>query len=205
MDKKRGFSLLELLIVIAIIWICFVAFKSAFEIKNKDTLYAQACIETIYGQVNNFIYGGLSSKSLFSWTTAIFPQQYSISFNPTQQTIQLKYATGDEIVHIYSSIAITGNGNTSYCSSNRYTILMTWASYDIYINKWLTENTALQSFYLSGANLVNTGGNDFVYCTPQGNECKTIARFQIDTRSLSLQKQMCLYVNSTGDCEERDN
>jgi len=49
-----------------IVSILFVAFRSSFQIKNKDVLYGQACIETLYGQVNNFLHAGLSSKSLFT-------------------------------------------------------------------------------------------------------------------------------------------
>lgn len=66
MYKKRGFSFLEVLIVIMIVGILFVAFRSSFQVKNKDVLYGQACIETLYGQVNNFLHAGLSSKSMNS-------------------------------------------------------------------------------------------------------------------------------------------
>ncbi|HBB03719.1 TPA: hypothetical protein DCZ39_02315 [Patescibacteria group bacterium] len=125
MNKKRkGFSFLEILIVMMIVGILFVAFRSAFQFKNKDILYGQSCIETIYGEVNNFLHAGLSSKSLFTGTTAIFPDQYIITFNPAQQLIQLKYQEqGSE--HIYSSIEITGDTNISYCSSNSYMIILT--------------------------------------------------------------------------------
>ncbi|MEI6774956.1 MAG: hypothetical protein WCL18_09665 [bacterium] len=55
-----------MLIVIMIVSVLFIAFRSSFQIKNKDVLYGQACIETVYGQVNNFLHAGLSSKSLFT-------------------------------------------------------------------------------------------------------------------------------------------
>ena len=204
MYKKSGFSFLELLIVMMIVSVLFVAFRSSFEVKNKDTFYAQACVEDIYGQVNNFIHAGLSSKSLFDWTTAVFPDTYTISFQPEEQKIFLQYQQ-QESGYIYSSIEITGDSNTTYCVSNSYIMLLTWDTYELTINKWLQENIALQSFYLSGTTSVSTWANIFLQCTPEWLWCKKIGRFQTDTRTLSLQKQICLFINNEGECEERDN
>lgn len=185
-----------------IVGILFVTFRSSFQVKNKDVLYGQACIETLYGQVNNFLHAGLSSKSLFTWTTAIFPDQYIVSFVPAQQLIQLKYTEqGSE--YIYSSIALTGN-TIMYCSSNSYIIQLTWETYELHINKWLQENTALQFFYLSGTNSVSTWGNEFLQCDINLTWCKIMARFESDTRTISLKKQICLTFTGS-DCLERDN
>ncbi len=62
--KRKGFSFLEMLIVMMIVGILFVVFRSAFQVKNKDLLYGEACIETIYGEINNFLHAAVSSKSL---------------------------------------------------------------------------------------------------------------------------------------------
>ncbi|MFA6255604.1 MAG: type II secretion system protein [Candidatus Absconditabacterales bacterium] len=202
MHKKSGFSFLEILVVMMIVSILFVVFRGSFQIKNKDIAYGQACIETLYGQVNNFLHAGLSSKSLFSGTTAIFPDQYIISFNPAQQLIQLKYIEqGSE--YIYSSIPVTGNSN-NYCIGNSYTIQLTGETYELHINKGLQENAALQFFYLTGTSSVSTGGNEFLQCDAQGTGCKIMARFESDTRTISLKKQMCLTF-SGADCSEWDN
>ena len=106
-----------------IVGILFVAFRSSFQIKNKDVLYGQACIETLYGEVNNFVHAGLTSKSLFSGVIAIFPDQYTIRFDPSQQLIELGYEEGGS-GHIYKSIELTGNTHISYCSSNTYMIVL---------------------------------------------------------------------------------
>lgn len=202
MDKKRGFSFLEILIVMMIVGILFVVFRSSFQVKNKDVLYGQACIETLYGQVNNFLHAGLSSKSLFVWTSVIFPDQYIVSFKPAQQLIELKYSEqGSE--YIYSSIELTGS-NIMYCNSNRYTMILSWENYELHINKWLQENAALQFFYLSGTNSVSTWWSEFLQCDNQWTWCKTMARFESDTRTISLKKQICLSFTGT-DCLEWDN
>lgn len=206
MYKKKWFSFLELLIVMMIISILFVTFRSSFQIKNKDILYGQACIETIYGQVNNFLYGWLSSKSLFSWSTTIFPNEYIINFQPLSWIIELNYKTeesGWDIV--YNKIEINKNTNITYCTSNSYIIQLTWNNYWIYIKKWLQNNNNMSSFYISGENLINTGETVFLQCSNQWTLCKTIARFETDTRIMGLKKQICLSFTETGDCIERDN
>ncbi len=204
MDKKSWFSFLEILIVMMIVGILFVAFRSSFQVKNKDVLYGQACIETLYGQVNNFLHAGLSSKSINSWGTQIFPDQYIISFNPWSWTIVLSYETQGS-GYIYSSIEITWNTNISYCSSNSYMILLSWETYELHINKWLQENAALQFFYITGTSSVSTWWNIFLQCDLQWTWCKTMGRFESDTRTVSIKKQMCLSFTGAGDCLEWDN
>jgi len=199
---KKWFSFLEVLIVIMIVGILFVAFRSSFQVKNKDVLYGQACVETLYGQVNNFLYAGISSKSLFIWETPVFPDQYIISFDPAHQLIQLKYET-EGSGYIYSSINIAEN-TTTYCSSNSYIIQLTWDTYQLYINKGLQENSALKSFYLSGAQSISTGESIFLQCDTSWTSCKTMARIESDTRTISIKKQICLSF-SGNDCLEWDN
>lgn len=186
-----------------IVGILFVAFRSSFQIKNKDTLYGQACIETIYGQVNNFLHAGLSSKSISSWSIVIFPDQYIISFVPDQQRIELLYQEQGSI-YIYSSIEITGNISSNYCTSNGYTIELSWDTYELHINKGLQENQAMQFFYISGTNVISTGWTIFLQCDTQWTWCKTMARFESDTRTIQLKKYMCLSFSGT-DCLEWDN
>jgi len=201
--QKRAFSFLEMLIVIMIISILFVAFRGSFQVKNKDVLYGQACIETLYGQVNNFLHAGLSSKSVFSWNTAIFPDQYIAKFIPDQQKILLTYEI-NELPYPYQELLVTGS-TTTYCKSNSYEIFMTWTTYEVHINKWLQENQALQSFYITGGTSVSTGETTFIQCTSQWSGCKTMARFETDTRTISLKKYMCLSFTETGECIQWDN
>lgn len=201
--KKKWFSFLEILIVMMIVSILFIAFRSSFQVKNKDVLYSQACIETLYGEVNNFLHAGLSSRSIQSWGTQIFPDQYIISFKPDEQMIELRY-TSQGTEKIYSNIELTGNNNIMYCSSNNYTIQLSWETYELHINKGLQENAALQFFYLSGASSISTWWNTFIQCDAQWTWCKIMARFESDTRTISLKKQMCLSFSGS-DCSERDN
>ena len=203
-SHKKWFTLTELIMVIMLISILFVAFRWYFQIKNKDILHGQSCIETIYGEVNNFLYAGLSSKSIYVGNTNISPDRYIIRFVPGQQSINLMYITWGIYTGTYKNILLTGNNtNMMYCSKSTYIIMMTWDTYEIHINKGLQENPSMQFFYLSGK--ITTWNDTFLQCYPQQTGCLTMARFESDTRTVSLKKQICLSFSDTGDCLQWDN
>lgn len=203
MDKKRGFSFLEMLIVIMIVGILFVVFKTSFQVKNKDVLYGQACIETIYGEINNFLHAAISSKSINSWGTQIFPDTYIISFIPAEQSIKLWYQSPWNSYSIYSTISITGH-TSNYCSDNDYLIVLTGDTYEVHISKWLQATQERSFFYLSWVS-TSTGANIFLQYETSGTWCRTMARFESDTRIINIKKQMCLSFTGAVDCLEWDN
>lgn len=201
--KKKWFTFLEVLIVMMIVSILFVTLRSSFQIKNKEVFYEQACVESIYGQINNFLYGAISSKSVNSWWTQIFPDVYNIHFDTSNQNISLQYKTTGNPYYTYNKINISGQNNMQYCNNNNSTLVLSWDSYEITINKWLQENNTTKAFYLSGTSI--TGNNIFRWCDNNWEDCKEIAHFITDTRTITIQKQMCLYFDTTGDCLEWDN
>jgi hypothetical protein len=148
------------------------------------------------------LYSAISSKAINSWFTQIFPDIYTIRFDTNNQNIVLKYKTAEESYYTYSSISLTGQNNLQYCT-NGLTLVLSGDTYEIYINKWLKQNNAMQSFYLSGESI--TGSNIFRWCNNNWEDCKEIAHFLTDTRTISIQKQMCLHFGTTGDCLEWDN
>jgi len=199
MKIKKGFSFFEVLIVLVVVGILFVAFRSVFYVKNKDIFYGQACIESIYGQVNNFLFAGMSSKSINSWWTQIFPNTYSIHFDPDNQKIDLIY--NDDA--IYNSMTISWQSNILYCNNNSITIYMSGDNYHIIITKGLQAQQHNKPIYLSGVDFL--GRNIFWLCNIEGDDCKEIAAFTTDTRTINIQKQMCLSFTGAGECYERDN
>ncbi len=196
-SNKKGFTLLELVIVIIIISILMVSLKSSFQIKNKDILYGQACIENIYGQVNNFMHAWISSKSLYTTTGGkIFPDQYIFNFSTLGQKITLLYNSGG-VVQTYKTISLSGNSNIAYCSSEKYMIKLSGDSYTWYINKGL-EEINMQMFYLTGSKFMYTWETKFIQCDKDGTWCIYIGRFESDTRTISIRKQICLDFSDTG-------
>lgn len=180
-----------------IISILFVAFRSSFQVKNKEVVYGQTCVENWYWQVNNFLHAGLSSKAVSSWTAQIFPEEYSMVFDIPQQSITLKYTVWQE-TYTYNDISVSGD-IMNYCSSDTYMILMTGNNYTLQINKWTIKKLDYTTTSIS------TGENTFLQCDHSWTWCKEIARFESDIRTLAMKRQMCLTFTETGACLERDN
>lgn len=196
---KKSFTLIEVLIVMMIIGVFFVMFRYMFQVNNKNTLYDQSCMDTIYGETNNFISAGLSSKMLFSSGAQIFPTQYIVSFAPNQQTISLRYNTGTT----YKTIEFSGNLPYENCTQKSSIIIMSGDTYDITISKKPTGN----AFALSGTPNTSTGGNIFFSCTRNNgtiSNCKHITTLQTDKRTMNFIKQNCLSFTGN-DCREWDN
>lgn len=65
--------------------------------RNRDTLYGEACINNLYGEVSNFMYAAMTSKGLYSGTTMIYPDQYIIRLyaNTNNKSIEFKYKIGN--------------------------------------------------------------------------------------------------------------
>ena len=74
------------------------AFKNVFQVKNKDSLYGEACINNLYGDVSNYLYSAITSKAIKSGSTTTYPNTYYIEFDSAANAIRLAYATGSEII-----------------------------------------------------------------------------------------------------------
>lgn len=199
---KRWFTLVEMLIVIMIMGILFVAFKSSFQIKNKDTLYGQVCMERIYENIHEFLTAWLQSKAINRNEKRIFPDRYILQFDVAEQVINLATVEWSDIVP-YQAISLR-NTNDEYCENQRYYIQMTGDSYRVHINKGLQENNNNQIFYISDIDSLYQGENTFVQCDKGGWICTEIARIQTDTRIMGIDKYVCLSNSTAGQCEERD-
>lgn len=191
-----------MLIVIMIISILFVAFKSFFQIKNKESIYGQICIERIYGDIHEFLTAGLQSKAVNIDGKRIFPERYIIQFNSSTQTIGLSIVQWSEILP-YQTIVVNNN-HDEYCENQRYYTQMTGQNYRVHINKGLQENANHQNFYISDIDSWYQWETVFIQCDKISWWCIDIARFQTDTRIMNIDKYICLATNTTGQCKERD-
>jgi len=203
--NKKWFTIIEILIVIILISVLLVSFSWIFQLKSKSTLYWQVCVNNLYGDISNFFFAGITSKAIYSGSQKIFPSIYYIDFDVPNNQIILKYLNNDTI-NTNRILELSWNIWVSYyCLTNSYKIILSWSSTTVKINKWLSQDENLQTLTLSWWASNFLGEVDFLLCENNNPSCKDIWKFQIDTRIQNIKKKICLVLNDTWSCQERDN
>ena len=207
--KKIWFTLIEIIMVLAVVSILMLSLKNFFQIKNKDQYYWQVCVNNIYGQISNFIYQWITSKSIRSWQDLISPEKYSINFDYEQNWIFLNYTTQDWLTWYKNILFLSWNElKKYYCKSETYNIFFTWlVGLNIEFVRWLQEKNAnLDVFKIRDENMIEyiTWGIVFLQCDKQNFICKNLWEFIFDKRNHSVVNKVCLIWSNTWSCEEWD-
>jgi len=165
------FTLIEMMIVMLIITILFLVLRTQFQSPNIYTSQAESCLQNIYGLSQSMIYAGLTQRWLQTETETIFPSEYHIYFDPTQQKIRITY---DELVE---EEILLQTSNSRWCYDNNYQVQLTGANTHIYTQH---TNMIANTF---------TGEIQFVFCR-QG-DCEPLGTIQYDTRVQQLYLYLC--------------
>ena len=195
--------MIEIILVVLILSILFFSFRNIFQIQNKDVVYGQTCIEHLYGEIDNFVKSAIRSQDISSGATNIYPDQYLIYMIPSKNTIALKYIASGTTT-MYRNYELTGIiPSERYCHTSEYNIIISWNDSMLTINKGLGTNAQHQSFRLSWAGQFQLT-TDILLQNTNGGLYKQIGQFLIDTRTQSLQKKICLSINTGWNCDEWD-
>lgn len=201
---KKGYTIVELIIVIGIIWVLMVAFRNVFQVNNKDTLYGEACVNNLYGDVSNYLYSAITSKAIYDWSGRIYPDSYYIEFSSSTNAIILRYQTWENEIITGRYLSLTWTVPQNYnCSNNKYDVILSGGDLILKINKWLTEDNDLRSMTLSGGANLFTGTIKFYLTYPLWNNGnKELGKFDIDIRTQNIKKTICLDINNSWTCSE---
>jgi len=186
------------------------AFRNVFQIRNRDTLYGEACINNLYGDVSNYLYSAITSKALLSWTTKVYPNFYYIWFLTGQNAINFGYytwTTSNPALSITrKNLTLTWTVPSNYnCKTSSYNIIISGLYTLLQINKWLVEDSSLRSMIINPW----TSNNPFTWeikflLFPIGSTWyKEIGKFEIDTRTQTIKNKTCLTINNTWTCNQR--
>lgn len=207
--KKSWYTLIELLLVVIIIWVLWIAFRDNFKPKNKDIMYGEACVNNIYSDISSFINNALTSKNILSGLNKISPIQYIIDINPNGNTISLKYKESESAFAVsYKQLNLTGNMPPNYyCDTNAYTMILSWNNTIVEINKWFKENSSLKNFNINNSNSLYE--KIFLKLCPHNNnivqydKCKEVWLYEVDVSIQNIKRSTCLNTNSGWNCDER--
>lgn len=204
MNKKRWFTLAEIMLTISIMSVLIFVMRPFFQSKKKDYIYIESCINKIYGDMNNFMYNSATSKWIASWSNdRIFPDKYTIQVKNSWEII-LWYTKDDGNTGTYRRDYLKGLAYY-YCVSKEYTSKFSWDFFTLSINKISWGSDANSQWYeLTGSSSQFTGATSLYLCYT-GDLCREVANFEVDTRIQTIKKKKCLILNENyWPCIERD-
>lgn len=69
--------------------------RQAFVSRNQDFFYSQVCTNTLYGKIQNFLNNAITGKGIYRNTGFIYPDTYTIIFDPEQNELRFEYTIDD--------------------------------------------------------------------------------------------------------------
>lgn len=219
MFKKSWFSLLEMILVIIIISILFLASSNLFQTPNKYILDSEVCINTIQGKLSQFFYQGITGKDGTISGVNYEGNNYKFSFEfntGDMYSILLSLSTWWQNYMPIENITNNNLPNTTKiisCDTLTYKVLL---SGSIFINTGYTNTTGFSidinknlnnSLWKPGMRICN-GNNcswvfsskiDYLTCKKtEGvvdmNSCRHMFSSRFDTATQSLKTNRCLNV-----------
>lgn len=202
---KKGFTIIELLIVVIIIWLLIWALKPMFTYKNVDRLKYDTCYLHINWKLDNFFQSAILQKSVYTWDKWRKVNTYWIKFDVTNQKIDLIYSWTQIWWNIIKSIDLnwTWFDKENDCFTPSYHTKLSWENIKVIIKPWLqVDNKAdwdawivlyTWSSFSNKANNWATWAVSFYYCEWSWTQLKCYERNKIviDTKVNLIKKYFC--------------
>lgn len=219
-STKQGFSMLELILIIIIISILFLASRNFFQVPNKHLIESEQCINTLHGQINQFFYQAITGKDQLINSIFEEPTWYKISINQTGgiSTIVLSITTGVNYTETITHKISTGIDTTlSSCNKPDYIVLLsgtdiTNGGSQITLSKNLINNNSVTSMNICNQTTCPINKpitiTEFVVCKKINNiinrdTCQTTFMQKFDMRTQSLLPNRCLSIAPNSTCNTR--
>ena len=222
--KINAFTLIEIIVVVMMIWILMMATTMYlwWSDEKRKTIEAQWCANTIWWEINNFLFFTLTSKNLktdsfegspnyyiveFTWWTG-WGVDYCSSWNMCDK-INLSYSTWEdspENITTYKTLSI------SNCSqNNKLKFYRSWTQTNyIIMNKGFSPKDIHDKnvFYLSWTDWKKLLWDAIVWLC-LNDECsnsKEIWKFVADARSQTISFKNCKFYDNENPtkCKTRD-
>ena len=214
LNKKNAFTLIEIIVVIMMIWILIMATTMYlwWSDEKRKTIEAQWCANTIWWEINNFLFYTLTSKNLKIDGEEISPNYYIVEFTWWSSNycssgdmcdkINLSYSTWENYttnIKQYKTISIP-----TACQQNNQPIKFwrnwTGTSY-IIMNKWFSQidNNENVFYLLDSQSNTKTLLWYVIVWLCLNSKCtnpKEIWRFVADARSQTISMANCKYYDN---------
>lgn len=221
-NKKEAFTLIELVIVVAMIWILIMATTVylGWSDEKRKTIEAQWCAASIWWKINNFIFYTLTSKKLkISSSKYESPNYYIIQLTWWTSESCLSWDQCNKIIFSYSTWENPTNiklyetvdiANTCQWNNQLLVFYRSWWNIKhIIMSKWLSprSNKNSDAFYLSWDTKRFTW--DIIIWLCLHKDCTTpkeIWKFAADARPQTVTLKNCRFYEDTdwNKCKERE-
>lgn len=194
MNKKlKSFTLVEMLIVLAIVFIMFNALKTVLSFSQKDFINSQTCANKASARIIWQLNNALTSKILFHNNNRYSPNSYWVDVFSTG-IVWFAYSGSQKIIFPDYSLQLSWNdvNISNECYSKNYRVIASWNIKSIEIKKWLSFDQKNVFVINSWANSLLTWEVKFLQCVwNQVSNCRDLSKINADQRSLSIVQTKC--------------
>ena len=218
--KKNALTLIEIVVVIMMIWILMTATTMYlwWSDEKRKTIEAQWCLNTLWWEINNFLFFTLTSKNLkIDGSESVSPDYYIVEFTWWSSNycssgnmcdkINLSYSTwwdSTTDITIYKTLSIS---NCTQDNPLKFYRSWTETKY-IIMNKWFSpkSNNNYEVFYLSWNHIDLIWDVIIWLCLNSDcSEPKEIWKFVADARSQTISVRNCkFYEDNSTKCKTRE-
>ncbi len=184
--KKKGFTLIEILLVVLIIWVMLSAGSKFFRPASKNKFYAQTCVNKVYWEVRTFTNNAIFGKWIAYSGAFYFPKTYNIVFDKINNKINLEIEIQTWTITT-STIYLSWSRMISECWNEWYQVFFSWDVDEVKIRKNLEEKWSVRWFTIIPQQF--TWNIDF-YMEEHGIPRKSSV-FIIDQRIQSISNKRC--------------
>lgn len=169
--SKRAFTLIEMLLVLSIIGILFLFMRPLFD--NTSTQEPKDCLQSLYQEMNHFVFEGLNPQSIRSGGRDIRPDTYIVDISTGIIEYFQEYS-GQLVWQDTRSL----NTHADVCSIANTELLLSWSTTQFQINNQTITITTPPTHTFTGA-------IELRQCFPSTG-CDYIGQMIIDTRTQRL-------------------
>lgn len=186
MKKIKWFSLIEIIIVMAIILWFLAIFQNIFKPKNIQVYYWQKCVNDLYAFINTFNIAWLSSKWFDIWWNMIYPIAYKTEIISNQNKVINYIDTWAGYFELQIANLSGVNSPNDLCYINQmYRVELTWENITIESIKWSANNQFNISWWIYSWHIDLLLYQNWWSYTH-------IWQYTIDKRSQTIIKRICL-------------